>query len=290
MEVIQAPLKMQQRAEGWRRKGKVIAFVPTMGYFHEGHLSLMREGRRKGDILVVSIFVNPTQFAPGEDFERYPRDMERDLKMAEGVGADVVFAPEREDMYPPGFQTFVEVQEVTQHLCGLFRPGHFRGVTTVVAKLFNIVKPHIALFGQKDYQQLVTIRRMVKDLNMDVEIVGMPTVREEDGLAASSRNIYLSPQERERALSLYRSLLWAQEAFSRGERSGRRLMEGVREILQREGIREIDYVKVCDLETLEDIEGEIEGGALVALAAKVGKARLIDNIILKEGEVGKDHA
>ena len=202
----------------------------------------------------------------------------------------MVFAPEREDMYPPGFQTFVEVQEVTQHLCGLFRPGHFRGVTTVVAKLFNIVKPHIALFGQKDYQQLVTIRRMVKDLNMDVEIVGMPTVREEDGLAASSRNIYLSPQERERALSLYRSLLWAQEAFSRGERSGRRLMEGVREILQREGIREIDYVKVCDLETLEDIEGEIEGGALVALAAKVGKARLIDNIILKEGEVGKDHA
>jgi len=244
MEVIKSPSEMQQRASAWRREGKVIAFVPTMGYFHEGHLSLMREGRERGDVLVVSIFVNPTQFGPGEDFDRYPRDMERDLRMAEEVGVDVIFAPTVEEMYPEGYQTYVEVEKVTKYLCGLSRPGHFRGVTTVVTKLFNIVKPHVALFGQKDYQQLITIERMVKDLNMDVEIVGMPTVREEDGLAASSRNVYLSPEERKAALSLYRSLRRAEELFS----------EGVRESI-----------------------GE---RALVAVAAKVGTTRLIDNTLL----------
>ena len=280
MEVIKSPSEMQQRASAWRREGKVIAFVPTMGYFHEGHLSLMREGRERGDVLVVSIFVNPTQFGPGEDFDRYPRDMERDLRMAEEVGVDVIFAPTVEEMYPEGYQTYVEVEKVTQHLCGLSRPGHFRGVTTVVTKLFNIVKPHVALFGQKDYQQLITIERMVKDLNMDVEIVGMPTVREEDGLAASSRNVYLSPEERKAALSLYRSLRRAEELFSEGVRESQRILEEVKKVLEAEPLVKIDYVHVCDPETLEDIEGPIGERALVAVAAKVGTTRLIDNTLL----------
>ena len=280
MEVIKSPSEMQQRASAWRREGKVIAFVPTMGYFHEGHLSLMREGRKRGDVLVVSIFVNPTQFGPGEDFDRYPRDMKRDLRMAEEVGVDVIFAPTVEEMYPEGYQTYVEVEKVTQHLCGLSRPGHFRGVTTVVTKLFNIVKPHVALFGQKDYQQLITIERMVKDLNMDVEIVGMPTVREEDGLAASSRNVYLSPEERKAALSLYRSLRRAEELFSEGVRESQRILEEVKKVLEAEPLVKIDYVHVCDLETLEDIEGPIGERALVAVAAKVGTTRLIDNTLL----------
>ena len=280
MEVIKSPSEMQQKASAWRREGKVIAFVPTMGYFHEGHLSLMREGRERGDVLVVSIFVNPTQFGPGEDFDRYPRDMERDLRMAEEVGVDVIFAPTVEEMYPEGYQTYVEVEKVTKYLCGLSRPGHFRGVTTVVTKLFNIVKPHVALFGQKDYQQLITIERMVKDLNMDVEIVGMPTVREEDGLAASSRNVYLSPEERKAALSLYRSLRRAEELFSEGVRESQRILEEVKKVLEAEPLVKIDYVHVCDPETLEDIEGPIGERALVAVAAKVGTTRLIDNTLL----------
>jgi len=280
MEVIKSPSEMQQRASAWRREGKVIAFVPTMGYFHEGHLSLMREGRERGDVLVVSIFVNPTQFGPGEDFDRYPRDMERDLRMAEEVGVDVIFAPTVEEMYPEGYQTYVEVEKVTKYLCGLSRPGHFRGVTTVVTKLFNIVKPHVALFGQKDYQQLITIQRMVKDLNMDVEIVGMPTVREEDGLAASSRNVYLSPEERKAALSLHRSLRRAEELFSEGVRESQRILEEVKKVLEAEPLVKIDYVHVCDPETLEDIEGPIGERALVAVAAKVGITRLIDNTLV----------
>ena len=280
MEVIKSPSEMQQKASAWRREGKVIAFVPTMGYFHEGHLSLMREGRERGDVLVVSIFVNPTQFGPGEDFDRYPRDMERDLRMAEEVGVDVIFAPTVEEMYPEGYQTYVEVEKVTKYLCGLSRPGHFRGVTTVVTKLFNIVKPHVALFGQKDYQQLITIQRMVKDLNMDVEIVGMPTVREEDGLAASSRNVYLSPEERKAALSLHRSLRRAEELFSEGVRESQRILEEVKKVLEAEPLVKIDYVHVCDPETLEDIEGPIGERALVAVAAKVGTTRLIDNTLV----------
>ena len=280
MEVIKSPSEMQQKASAWRREGKVIAFVPTMGYFHEGHLSLMREGRERGDVLVVSIFVNPTQFGPGEDFDRYPRDMERDLRMAEEVGVDVIFAPTVEEMYPEGYQTYVEVEKVTKYLCGLSRPGHFRGVTTVVTKLFNIVKPHVALFGQKDYQQLITIQRMVKDLNMDVEIVGMPTVREEDGLAASSRNVYLSPEERKAALSLHRSLRRAEELFSEGVRESQRILEEVKKVLEAEPLVKIDYVHVCDPETLEDIEGPIGERALVAVAAKVGITRLIDNTLV----------
>ena len=280
MEIIEKPKEMQNFSEALRLSGKKIAFVPTMGYLHEGHLSLMREGRRRGDVLVVSIFVNPTQFGPGEDYDRYPRDFERDVKLMKDIPVDVVFYPSPQDMYPEGYQTFVEVTELTKYLCGRSRPGHFRGVTTVVAKLFNIVKPHVALFGYKDYQQLKVIERMVKDLNFDLEIVGMPIVREKDGLAMSSRNTYLSPQEREDALSIYRALKKAEEMFKEGVRDAEEIRRMVRSMLK----GEIDYVSVCDPETLVEIEGEIKDKALLAVAVKIGKARLIDNTILGGGE------
>ncbi len=285
MEVIKDTKEMQRRAEAWRLQGRRIAFVPTMGYFHEGHLSLMREGRRLGDVLVVSIFVNPTQFGPSEDYERYPRDLERDLRLAEEVGVDVVFAPQAEEMYPEGFQTYVEVTELQKHLCGRFRPGHFRGVATVVAKLFNIVKPHVAIFGRKDYQQLLIIRRMVEDLNMDVEVVGMPTVRESDGLAASSRNTYLRPEERQAALALYRSLKRAEELFAEGRRHPSDILREVHSVLDKEPLLQVEYVELCHPETLQPLEGEFQRG-LLAIAARVGSTRLIDNIVL--GEVNRE--
>jgi pantoate--beta-alanine ligase len=281
MEVIATVKEMQQRSEQLRQEVKTIAFVPTMGYLHEGHLALMREGRQRGDALVISIFVNPTQFGPGEDYERYPRDMKRDLKLAQKVGVDIVFTPSAHEMYPDGFQTAVEVKKVTKNLCGLSRPGHFRGVTTVVAKLFNIVKPHITLFGQKDYQQLVTIKRMVEDLNMDIEVIGIPTVRERDGLAMSSRNAYLSPQKRKEAASLYRALLKGETLFRQGERIVAVILNHVRGVIEGEKSAQIDYAKICDAHTLGDIE-EIKGEAIIAMAVHIGKTRLIDNIILKE--------
>jgi pantoate--beta-alanine ligase len=259
-----------------------IAFVPTMGYLHEGHLSLMREARKRGDVLVISIFVNPTQFGPGEDYDKYPRDMNRDLNLLYGVGVDICFTPSSHEMYPDGFQTSVEVEQVTQNLCGTSRPGHFRGVTTVVAKLFNIVKPHLAFFGQKDYQQLIAIKRMVKDLNMDIEVIGMPTIREPNGLAVSSRNVYLNPKKRKEALALYRSLVKARELFSQGEKNAATILKEVKRIIEEEGnSAKIDYVKICDAYTLEDID-EIQAEAIIAVAVHIGKTRLIDNIILKE--------
>ena len=218
MEIIKEIEVMNKKAEEWRKNGKIIAFVPTMGYFHEGHLSLFRIARKKGDILVVSIFINPIQFGPTEDFKSYPRDLERDKSLAEKEKVDVLFVPSEKDMYPEGYQTFVEVTKLTNHLCGLSRPGHFKGVTTVVAKLFNIVKPHIAFFGFKDYQQYLVIKRMVKDLNFSIEIVGCPIVREPDGLAMSSRNTYLTPEQRKSALSLFKGLKLAQEMIDKGER------------------------------------------------------------------------
>jgi pantoate--beta-alanine ligase len=281
MEIIVQPQEMQRRSEQQRREGMIIAFVPTMGYLHEGHLSLMREGRKKADCLVTSIFVNPTQFGPGEDFERYPRDMKRDLALIKDVGVDICFTPTVAEIYPDGFQTFVEVERVTQNLCGISRPGHFRGVTTVVAKLFNIVKPHLAFFGQKDYQQLITIKRMVRDLNMDVEVVGLPTVRESNGLAMSSRNAYLNPKKRKEAARLYRSLIKGKELYAGGTRNSAAILQEVRKIIEEDGSAVIDYVKICDAHTLEDIE-EIKGEAVIALAVTMGKTRLIDNIILKE--------
>jgi pantoate--beta-alanine ligase len=281
MEIIVQSKEMQRRAEQRRREGMIIAFVPTMGFLHDGHLSLMREGRKRGDCLVTSIFVNPTQFGPAEDFDRYPRDLKQDLKLVQGVGVDIVFTPSVAEMYPDGFQTFVEVERVTRNLCGISRPHHFRGVTSVVAKLFNIVKPHLAFFGQKDYQQLIAIKRMVKDLNMDIEVVGMPTIREPDGVAMSSRNAFLNPKKRKEAACLYRSLLKGKELFAQGERSAATILQEVSRIIEEDKSAVIEYIKICDAHTLEDIE-EIKGEAVIALAVKMGKTRLIDNIILKE--------
>jgi len=278
MEIIRTVKEMKEFSSQARRAGKTIAFVPTMGYFHEGHLNLMREGRRRGDILIISLFVNPTQFGPKEDFKSYPRDFERDRKMAEGVGVDIVFAPEASDMYPPDHQTIVRAEKVTQNLCGRSRPTHFQGVATVVLMLFEIVMPHVAIFGQKDYQQLATIQQMVKDLHMSVEVLGMPTVREADGLAMSSRNTYLLPDERKAALALYRSLQKAKELLQKGERKTEQILREMNGILRSEPLVKIDYVQICDAHTLEDVD-RIEGDVVVALAAYLGKTRLIDNLV-----------
>lgn len=280
MEIIRTAKEMKEFSYRSRQAGKTIAFVPTMGYFHEGHLSLMREARTRGDLVIVSLFVNPTQFGPKEDFKNYPRDFERDKKMAEGVGVDILFAPEASDMYPPDHQTVVRVEKVTQNLCGRSRPTHFQGVTTVVSMLFEIVMPHVAIFGQKDYQQLVAIQQMARDLHMSVEVLGMPTVREADGLAMSSRNTYLSPDERKAALSLHRSLQRASQLLQKGERKADRILREMNEILRSEPLVRIDYVQICDARTLQDVE-RVEGDVVVALAAYLGKTRLIDNLVYR---------
>src|SRR5208282_3833696 len=242
---------MQRLADAARARGDRIALVPTMGYLHDGHLALMREGRRRADLLAVSVFVNPTQFGPNEDLARYPRDFDRDCELMRGVPVDVVFAPEAPAIYPERFQTWVEVTEVTRGLCGQSRPIHFRGVTTVVAKLFNIVKPHVALFGEKDFQQLRAIQRMVADLNFDLAIVPVPTVRERDGLAMSSRNAYLSTEERRRALALSRALLAAREAAQTGAQTTVQLANAARSIIECTRGVEIEYISAVDSETLE---------------------------------------
>jgi pantoate--beta-alanine ligase len=279
MEVIETIDAMWKRSEQLRLAGKTIALVPTMGFFHEGHLELMRVGKSISDILVISIFVNPTQFGPAEDYEGYPRDMEGDLAQAQEVGVDLVFSPSAEEMYPDGFQATVSLERVTKHLCGLSRPGHFDGVITVVAKLFNITKPHLAIFGKKDYQQLTVITRMVKDLDMDIRIVGVPTVREPDGLAMSSRNSYLTSEERTSALCLKKSLDLANDMFKQGERDTDTIKAAIENLILGHPHTEIDYVSLCNPATLEDVD-KIEGETLVALAVKVGKARLIDNALI----------
>ncbi len=278
MEVLKTIHEMKAFSAQARRIGKTISFVPTMGFFHEGHLSLMREGRRRGDHLIVSLFVNPTQFAPHEDLKNYPRNFGRDRQMAEEVGVDVLFAPEVEEMYPPDHQTYVQVEKVTRNLCGQSRPTHFKGVTTVVMMLFEIVTPHVAIFGEKDYQQLVTIRQMARDLHMSVEVVGMPTVREADGLAMSSRNTYLLSEERKAALSLYRSLQRAKKLLQKGEQEGGRILDEMKGILQSEPLVRMDYIQICDAYTLQEVD-RIEGDVVVALAAYLGKTRLIDNLV-----------
>ena len=288
MEIIKTIEEMKEISSQARRAGKTVVLVPTMGYFHEGHLSLMREGRRRSDLLVVSLFVNPTQFGPNEDFKNYPRDFERDGKMAEGVGTDILFAPEVGSMYPPDHQTVVRVEKVTQNLCGRSRPAHFQGVTTVVLMLFEIVMPSAAIFGEKDYQQLVTIKQMVRDLHMSVEVVGMPTVREADGLAMSSRNTYLLPEERKAARSLYGSLQKAQELLQKGEQNVDRILQEMKRILQSEPLVRIDYVQVCDARTLEDVK-RIERDVVVALAAYLGKTRLIDNLVFRNLSPNPQH-
>ncbi|HEY6871607.1 MAG TPA: pantoate--beta-alanine ligase [Geobacteraceae bacterium] len=281
MAIVESVKEMQALAAAWRAAGKTIALVPTMGYLHDGHASLMREGRRRADVLVASIFVNPAQFGAGEDFASYPRDLARDARIAEGAGVDVIFAPKASDMYPGGYQSWVDLERLTLPLCGASRPGHFRGVTTVVTKLFHIVMPHLALFGKKDFQQLAIIRRMTADLNMAVEIVGMPIVREADGLAMSSRNAYLIPEERKSALCLSRALGSARALFREGERSAACLRERVVGTITAEPAAVIDYAELRDMDTLEEVT-QANDRTLVALAVKIGKTRLIDNCILGE--------
>ena len=279
MEVIKAVKDMQSVSDAFRLEGKTLSLVPTMGFLHEGHLELLRIAKKHSDVLIMSLFVNPTQFGPNEDYEDYPRDMEGDLLKARETEVDIVFSPSPEEMYPKGSQTIVHVGQVTNHLCGLSRPNHFDGVTTVVAKLFNITKPHLAVFGQKDYQQLTVISRMVMDLNMDIQIIGAPTVREEDGLAMSSRNSYLSSEERKSALSLKKSLDIAQRMIEGGETNAHAILDVVRNLILDHPFTEIDYINVCDPVTLED-KDTLEGESLLALAVRVGKTRLIDNCVL----------
>lgn len=287
MDTFFSVTEMHRFASVAKAEGKSISFVPTMGFLHEGHASLIREARKRGDVCVVSIFVNPAQFGAGEDFQSYPRDLERDSEIAVKNGVDVLFVPGAGEMYPKGFQTYVNVEEISLPLCGASRPGHFRGVTTVVTKLFHIVKPDSAFFGEKDYQQLAVIRRLVKDLNMDVEIVGMPTVREPDGLALSSRNAYLSPAERKSALCLSRAISAALELYMSGERSVPLLRNEALRIIGEEPAARVDYVELRDGESLADVD-TADDGTVLALAVRIGATRLIDNRMLGRGVVCRE--
>jgi pantoate--beta-alanine ligase len=279
MKIIEDISAMRDWSEAERSAGRRVVLVPTMGFLHEGHLSLVRKAKQRGDRVVVSIFVNPTQFGPNEDFASYPRDFERDRTLLEKELVDVVFHPTVDDMYPKGFQTYVEVEPLSRLLCGATRSGHFRGVATVVAKLLNIVRPHGAIFGEKDYQQLQLIRRMVRDLDIDGEIIGHPIVREPDGLAMSSRNAYLTAAQRQAAVCLSRSLCRAERLVKRGETSAKAIVRLARSELEQEPLATIEYVELRDAETLEEINN-IERAAVLALAVQIGKARLIDNRVL----------
>ena len=256
-----------------------VGFVPTMGYLHEGHLVLVRQARAENRSVAVSIFVNPTQFGPREDFKKYPRDAERDLGLLEKEGTDLVFMPPAQEMYPPGFDSWVEVGEITDKLEGMARPGHFRGVATVVAKLFNIVQPDKAYFGQKDAQQLLVIKKMVADLDMKLEVIAVPTVREADGLAMSSRNTYLNARERKQAPVLYQSLLLAQKLYAEGERNAAAILKQMTKLINAQPLATIDYISIADAETLNELD-ELKPPALVSLAVRFGKTRLIDNVMV----------
>lgn len=279
MKTITTIIEMRTIAESLRRDGKRIGFVPTMGFLHEGHLSLMRASRKECDVTVVSIFVNPTQFGPQEDFDRYPRDAEGDRKKCESAGADILFMPGAKEMYPEKPSAFVVVEGISDVLEGAVRPGHFRGVATVVAKLFNIVKPRVAYFGQKDFQQCVVIKRMVKGLNMDVEVSVLPTVREPDGLAMSSRNTYLNVDERRAAAVLSRALSAGEELINAGVREAEKVRAKMRAVLLQEKGIVIDYAEVADPETLEPVE-LLSNRMVLLVAARLGKIRLIDNLLL----------
>jgi len=259
-------------------RGKV-GFVPTMGYLHAGHMELVKRARAENKTVVVSIYVNPIQFGPKEDFKSYPRDFDRDMSMLSDADTDIVFAPMDEEMYPDDFSTFIEVEKVTQRLEGKVRPSHFVGVATVVAKLFNLVQPTRAYFGEKDAQQVVVIKRMVADLNMDLEVVTVPTVRETDGLAMSSRNVYLNPEERKAATVLYKALTAACEHFARGEKDAAHLRQMMTSLIQKEPLAQIDYVSIANPDTLTELR-KIRGRALASLAVRIGKTRLIDNVTL----------
>jgi pantoate--beta-alanine ligase len=279
MEVVQRIPQMKEVSRKARSEGKVIGLVPTMGFLHEGHLSLVREARKMADIVVVSIFVNPAQFAPSEDFDKYPRDVTRDAELLTSEKTDYIFLPKAEEMYPANYHTYVKVRDLSAKMCGVSRPDHFEGVTTVVLKLFHIADPHFAYFGQKDAQQLVIIRKMISDLNLDVEIVRLPIVREPDGLAMSSRNTYLSPEERKAATVLYRALQHAQKRVAEGERKSKALIKEIREIIESEPLARIDYISITDMTELKELK-TLKGKCLIALAAYFGSTRLIDNIIV----------
>jgi len=279
MKIIKDIIQMQEISNRLRAEGKTIGFVPTMGYLHEGHLSLMRLTRDKCQVLVASIFVNPTQFGPNEDLDQYPRDFQKDEELCREENVDIIFYPDTDSMYPKPYHTFVNVNELSETMCGLSRPTHFKGVTTIVSKLFNIVKPNIAVFGQKDYQQLTIIKQIVKDLNYDIQILTGPTIRESDGLALSSRNKYLDNVERNKARALYQSLQLAENLVNKGELSSKKIKSEMQNLITRKGDMTIDYIEIADGDTLETLD-EIKDNTLIALAVRIGKTRLIDNIVI----------
>ena len=282
MRIVRSPKKMQKICGGLKREGKIIGFVPTMGYLHKGHLSLIRIAKKRSDVLVVSVFVNPTQFGPKEDFKRYPRDFKRDRFLLESRlrRDDFVFSPRIKDMYPEGYLTYVNVDKITHELEGATRPGHFQGVTTVVAKLFNVVQPDIAVFGQKDAQQAVVLKKMVDDLNYGIKMIIAPTVRERDGLATSSRNVYLSKEEREQAKVLYQALRQAKEMIKKRERKASNIVSKMRTLINKQPLADIDYIAITDANSLE-LLNKLKGEVLISLAVRFGKTRLIDNIKMK---------
>lgn len=279
MKVVHTIQEVRDFVKSQRAEGKSIGFVPTMGYLHEGHMSLMKRAGEENDVVVASIFVNPMQFGQNEDLDSYPRDLDHDAKLCEEVGVSLIFNPEPEEMYAPDFTTFVDMNGVTKELCGKSRPVHFRGVCTVVNKLFNIVTPDRAYFGQKDAQQLAVIKRMVRDLNMDIQIVGCPIVREEDGLAKSSRNTYLSAEERKAALVLSRAIRLGEQMAKDGEKDAARIEKAMRETIEAEPLAKIDYVSIVDAVSIEPIQ-QLQGEILGAIAVYIGKTRLIDNFMM----------
>ncbi|MGA2039679.1 MAG: pantoate--beta-alanine ligase [Bryobacteraceae bacterium] len=280
MRIVKTVQEMRVEAEIRRRSGEIVGLVPTMGFFHEGHLSLMQKARAECGMVVVSLFVNPAQFGPGEDLAAYPRDFERDCARAAAKGVDVMFAPEAGEMYAGDHATFVNVERLTGNLCGASRPGHFRGVATVVAKLFNACRPQRAYFGLKDYQQVRVIETMIRDLNFDIELVRCPIVREADGVAMSSRNSYLSAEERRAATILRRSLVAAGKRIEDGERDGAAIARQLWEAIETEPLASVDYAEVVDAESLAPL-GRIESAALLAVAVRIGRARLIDNLVVE---------
>ncbi len=280
MKVLAKTEEMISLARSWKSEGRTVGFVPTMGFLHEGHLSLVRESRKRADITVVSIYVNPTQFGPAEDFKEYPRDIDRDRALLEKEEVDCLFIPDSAEVYPPGYKTYVEVVDLQDKLCGQSRPGHFRGVTTVVLVLFNIVRPDLAFFGWKDAQQTIILRRMAADLRLGTRIVACPIVREPDGLAMSSRNTYLSGKERQAALVLFRSLGEARRMISEGERSAENMERSLRNFIGAEPLAQVEYIQIVDQDELQPLD-VLEGDCLIALAVRIGKTRLIDNIRLK---------
>ena len=279
MQIVSTINEVRAQVKEWKREGLIVGFVPTMGYLHEGHASLMKRARLDCDKVVASIFVNPMQFGANEDLDSYPRDLEADAKLCESIGVDLIFHPEVEEMYADGFCSFVDMNGLTKELCGKSRPIHFRGVCTVVSKLFHIVAPDKAFFGQKDAQQLAVIRRMVKDLNMDIEVVGCPIVREEDGLAKSSRNTYLNEEERKAALILSKTIRLGEKLAEDGMTDAKVLVAAMKENLEKEPMAKIDYVEAVSMDTIEKVD-KIEGNVLVAMAVYIGKTRLIDNFII----------